>query len=162
MSQLVWRKLWPDTIGQNRKKAMEIEYNSLMKNGTWEMIGPSKGANVIREKWVFKLKKDRFGNIPKYKVQWVEYRFKPNEKLDYLDIFADVVKDVSYKCLFAVRFKRSYLICYMDVVNTFHYGFLDEVIYRVQLVNTPCMISYTLKLIADTPIVTMRTLYLQI
>ena len=34
------------------KKAMEIEYNLLMKNGTWEIVSLPKGANMITRKWV--------------------------------------------------------------------------------------------------------------
>ncbi len=51
------------------EKAIEIEYNSFMENGTWEIVSPSKKANVITGKWDFKLKKDRFGNILKYKAR---------------------------------------------------------------------------------------------
>ncbi len=54
---------WPEW-----KMAMEKEYNSLMENGTWELVSPPNGANVITGKWYFKLKKDRFGHILKYKA----------------------------------------------------------------------------------------------
>ena len=111
---------------------MEIEYNSLMENGTWEIVSPPKGANVITGKWVFKLKKDRFGNILKYKARWVAHGYKQEEGLDYVETFAAVVKPMSYKCLFAVGVKRGYWIRHMDVVTAFLYGFLDEVIYIEQ------------------------------
>ncbi len=44
----------------------------------------------------------------------------------------EVVKPMSYKCLFAVGVKRGYRIRHMDVVTAFLYGFLDEVIYVKQ------------------------------
>ncbi len=74
---------------------MEIEYNSLMENGTWEIVSSSKEANVITEKWVFKLKKDRFSNILKYKTRWVAHGYKQKEGLDYLETFAAVVNPMS-------------------------------------------------------------------
>ncbi len=89
-------------------------------------------ANVITGKWYFKLKKDRFGHILKHKARWVAYRYKQEEGLDYVEIFAAVVKPMSYKCLFAVGVKRGYRIRYMDVVTAFLYNFLDEIIYMEQ------------------------------
>ncbi len=114
------------------KKAMEIEYNSLMENATWEIVSPPKGANVITGKWVFKLKKDRFGNILKYKARWVAHRYKQEEGLEDVKTFAAVVKLMSYRCLFAVGVKRGCWTRYMDVVTAFLYGFLDEIIYIEQ------------------------------
>ncbi len=64
LKEAMARHDWPEW-----KKAMEIEYNSLIENGTWKIVSPPKGANVITGKWVFKLKKDRFGNILKYKAR---------------------------------------------------------------------------------------------
>ena len=112
--------------------AMEQEYNSLMENGTWELVSRPNGANIITGKWCFKLKKDRFGHILKYKARWVAHGYKQEEGLDYVETFAAVVKPMSYKCLFAVGVKRGYRIRHMDVVTAFLYGFLDEVIYVEQ------------------------------
>ena len=44
---------WPEW-----KKAMKSEYNSLIENGTWEVASPPTKANVIIDRWLFKLKKD--------------------------------------------------------------------------------------------------------
>ncbi len=107
---------------------MEKEYNLLIENGTWELVGPSNGANVITKKCCFKLKKNRFGYILKYNEQWVAHRYKQEERLDYIETLAAVVKPMSYKCLFALGVKRGYRIRHIDVVKAFLYNFLDEVI----------------------------------
>ncbi len=52
---------------------MEIEYNFLMKNGTWEIVSLHKKAHVIIKKIGLKLKEDRFTNIPKYQARLVAY-----------------------------------------------------------------------------------------
>ncbi len=118
---------WPEW-----KKAMESEYNSLIENGTWEVVSPPTEANVITGRWVFRLKKDRFGNVLKYKARWVAHGYKQKEGLDYVNTFAAVVKPMSYKCLMAVGVRRKFRIRHMDVVTAFLYGFLDEVIYVEQ------------------------------
>ena len=127
LKETMARHDWPEW-----KMAMEREYNLLIENGIWELAKLPSGANVITEKWCFKLKKDRFGHILKYKAQCVAHGYKQEKGLDYVKTFAAVVKPMSYKCLFAVGVKRGYRIRHMDVVTAFLYGFLDEVIYVEQ------------------------------
>ena len=43
--------------------------------------------------------------------------------------FVAVIKLMSQKCLFGVSAKRGYKIRQIDMLQTFLYGFLDEVIY---------------------------------
>lgn len=75
---------------------MEREYNSLIKNGTWELISRLNRANIIKGKWCFKLKNNRFGHILKYKAQWVAHGYKYKEGLDYVKPFIAIVKPMSY------------------------------------------------------------------
>ncbi len=143
---------------------MEIKYNSLIENGTWEIVSSPKKANLITGKLVFKLKKDRFSNILKHKARWVAHGYKQEEGLDYVESFAAVVKSASYKSLFAVRFKRGYWIHHMDVVNTFIYGFLDKVIYIGQLhlfatkLDKVCKLIRALYGLNQAPLVWYKTL----
>lgn len=78
------------------KKAMESGYNSLIENGTWEVVSPLTEANIITGRWVFKPKKDRFGNILKYNARWVAHGYKQKEGLDYVHTFAAVINPMSY------------------------------------------------------------------
>jgi hypothetical protein len=34
---------------------MQDEYDSLVKNGTWQLAPPQPGSNVVDCKWVFKV-----------------------------------------------------------------------------------------------------------
>ena len=38
------------------KEAMQKEYDSLIKNGTWKFVDPPYGTKLIGYKWVFKNK----------------------------------------------------------------------------------------------------------
>ena len=67
--------------------AMEREYNSLIKNGTWKLVSYPNEANIITGKLCFKLKKDWFRHILKYKAQWVVHGYKQEEELDYIKTF---------------------------------------------------------------------------
>jgi hypothetical protein len=52
-------------------KAMDIKFEALLKNGTWHLVSPKKGANVIDCKWVYKIKKKADGSIDRYKARLV-------------------------------------------------------------------------------------------
>ncbi len=39
--------------------AMKFEIVSLLKNGTYELVELPKGKKTLKNKWVFKLKKDK-------------------------------------------------------------------------------------------------------
>ena len=111
---------------------MESEYNSYIENSTWEVVSPPNEANIITGRWIFKLKKDRFGNVLKYKARWVAHGYKQKEGLDDINTFTSVIKPMGYKCLMAVGVRKKFCIRQMDVVTAFLYAFHDEVIYVEQ------------------------------
>lgn len=130
----------PETLEEAKKRsdwpkwqeAMKAEYDSHIENGTWELTNAPADRKVLTGRWVFKLKKDRYGNILKYKARWVVHGYKQKYGLDYEDTFATVVKPMSYKALIALSALRGLKIRQMDVVTAFLLGFLDETIYVEQ------------------------------
>ncbi len=56
---------------------MQIEFNLLVENQIWDLIKRFDiKQNVIIEKWIFRLKRDRDDNSQRYKVRWVTHDFK--------------------------------------------------------------------------------------
>ena len=45
------------------KQALEEEYNSRIKNETWELVPTTEGYNIIGSKWVVKVKRDANGKV---------------------------------------------------------------------------------------------------
>jgi hypothetical protein len=71
-----------DTYWSNWKQAIQEEYDSLLENGTWEIVDrPSQ--NVPSGKWVFKLKRGPDGRICRWKARWVVRGFEQQEGVDY-------------------------------------------------------------------------------
>ncbi|XP_037446411.1 putative disease resistance protein RGA4 [Triticum dicoccoides] len=68
--------------------AMEQEYQALLQNGTWCLVPPRAGVNVIDSKWVFKVKRHADGSIERYKARMVAKGFKQRQGLDYEDTFS--------------------------------------------------------------------------
>ena len=51
--------------------AMDEEFATLQRQGTWSLVPPSPTQNVVSCKWVFKLKLNRDGSISRYKARLV-------------------------------------------------------------------------------------------
>ena len=56
---------------ENWLQAMHDEMDSLEKNHTYELVELPKGKKTLKNKWVFKLKKDDSRNVVKYKARLV-------------------------------------------------------------------------------------------
>jgi hypothetical protein len=78
MDGTVWYSLFtstgePQTLDEafgskDWKKAIHAKYNALQDNGTWHLVAPIKGKNIIDCKWVFKVKRKADRSIEKYKA----------------------------------------------------------------------------------------------
>jgi hypothetical protein len=53
--------------GKNWEIAAKMEFDSLMKNGIWDLVDLPVGKKAVSCKWVFKLKSDANGEV-KYKA----------------------------------------------------------------------------------------------
>ena len=65
------------------------------------------------------IKEDKCNKILKFKARWVANRYKQQEKLDYTDTLASVIKPMSWKSIRSVSVKRGYRICQIDVITAF-------------------------------------------
>ena len=73
-------------------EAMQEDYNSLMKNVTWELSTLPEGKNVVSCKWTYKTKFTLDGAIERYKVRLVARGFSQEEGIDYTKTFSPVAK----------------------------------------------------------------------
>ncbi|KAJ8725064.1 hypothetical protein PYW07_016022 [Mythimna separata] len=125
-----------DAMERSDKKfwveAMKDEFNSLKVNGTWELVDRPLDANVVKTKWVFKLKVGADGSTQRYKARLVAkgYSQKPGE--DYFETFAPVVKMSSIRLLLALTVEKNLSVHHIDVTTAFLNGDLCEEIYMEQ------------------------------
>lgn len=74
--RLIIKKAMATTYWKDFEKAMHTEFQSLINNDIWEYKNAPSGRAVLTGRWGFKIKKDRWGKILKFKAQWVVYGYK--------------------------------------------------------------------------------------
>ena len=83
-------------------------------------------------KWIYKCKRGADNTILRYKARWVVRGFQQHEGIDFYDIFATVVKPISYKALLAIAAAYNLEFEQMDVKTAYLYGDVDTDIYITQ------------------------------
>ena len=113
-------------------KAMQEEMHSLLKNDTYELVELPKGRKALRNKWVFKLKKDSDGKFLKYKARLVVKGFGQKKGIDFDEIFSPVVKMSSIRVVLSLTASLDLELEQLDVKTAFLHGDLNEEIYMSQ------------------------------
>nr|GEV77540.1 putative ribonuclease H-like domain-containing protein [Tanacetum cinerariifolium] len=58
------------------RQVMKKEYDALMKNGMWSLVPRASNTNVVDGKWVYRLKRDKNGDVTHYKARFVAKGFR--------------------------------------------------------------------------------------
>jgi hypothetical protein len=101
----------------NWRKAMEEEYDALLKNKTWHLVLPNMSNNIIDCKWVYRVKKNVDGTIDRYKARLVAKGYKQRYGIDYEDTFSPVVKAATIRTILAIAVSRGWVLRQLDVKN---------------------------------------------
>ena len=109
--------------------AMQDEYDSLIKNETWTIVDRPATQHVLSTRWVLRRKLGADGQILKYKARHVVRGFEQIHGIDFDETFASVVKQPSYRLLFALQAQFGWLCHQMDVKTAFLHGEVDEDIF---------------------------------
>ena len=71
---------------------IQEELITLEKAKTWSIVERPKECNVIKNKWVFRIKKDVAGKVEQYKARLITKGFTQVFGVDYYDMWAPVAK----------------------------------------------------------------------
>ena len=109
--------------------AINEELQALATNHVWELVDIPKGANIVSNKWVFKLKRLPNGQVDRYKARLVARGFSQQYGIDYEETFAPVVRMESLRILLAIAAAEDLEIHQMDVITAYLAGELQEEVY---------------------------------
>ena len=113
------------------KQAISTEIENLMKRGVIQEINPPEGEELrfVDTKYVFK-KKEKNGEVYKYKCRIVARGFTQVEQVDYFETMAPVARSNSLRIFLTMSVHRSHTRRSIDFDAAFLYSPLgDEILY---------------------------------
>ncbi|CAI7730541.1 unnamed protein product [Closterium sp. NIES-53] len=111
------------------KKAMESELKSIEENGARELVELPEGRKAITSKWLFKIKSDANGKIERYRSKIIAKGYLQNEKVDFKELFAHLLKLTMLRTLLARAAIKGWVVKQMDVKTAFLNRILEEDIF---------------------------------
>jgi hypothetical protein len=111
------------------RQAIKQELNSLEKKQTFKIISkPQVWANIVKCKWIFKVKRGPDGNITRYKARLVAQGYTQKYGVDFTDTFAPVAKYSTLRTLIAIAAAKNYELEHSDVSTAYLNADLKETI----------------------------------
>jgi hypothetical protein len=114
------------------KEAVRSEMDSILSNGTWELVDRPYGCKPTGCEWVFKKKLRPDGTIDKYKVSLVAKGYTQKEGEDFFDTYSLVARLTTIHVLLSLATSHGLLVHQIDVKTTFLNGELEEEICMTQ------------------------------
>ncbi|KAA0035484.1 putative mitochondrial protein [Cucumis melo var. makuwa] len=117
------------------KKAMEEEFEALQKNDTWSLTSQNPNQKIVGCKWVFKIKRNSYRSIARYKVRLVAKEFHQTPNIDYHETFSPVVKPVTIRMLLTIAIMKGWSILKSSYPMVCH---LKEALYGLKQAPQAC------------------------
>ncbi|KAL6320707.1 hypothetical protein AAG906_008707 [Vitis piasezkii] len=114
------------------RKAMSEEVTTLLQHGTWELVPPTPGQNLVGCKFVFRKKRNPDGTISRYKARLVAKGFHQRPGIDYSQTFSPVVKPATIRLLLTIAVMHGWPLRQLDINNAFLHGNLEETVFMHQ------------------------------
>ena len=104
------------------RRAMEDEYNALMKNKTWTLIPNSQNYKLVGNKWVYRVKENLDGTVNKFKARLVAKGFLQTPGVDFKETFSPVVKAATIRIILTLAVINDWKLRQVDINNAFLNG----------------------------------------
>ena len=91
------------------------EMKAIEENETWELVDPPPGCRPIGLKWVYKVKWDEHGAIIKHKARLIARGFVQREGIDFVEVFAPVVRMESVCLLLALAAAKDWRVHHLTL-----------------------------------------------
>ncbi len=141
-----YKKIMNDSSRKEWVKIMKNENNFLLINEIWTLINSFRDRRVLREKWVYKIKREEHDEILLHKTRCVIREFEQIERLNYTKTFVSMIKSMNYKTMYVRIVVNDWKIEQMNVKTTFLYDKILEDVYVVQFTNFEQNINQVCKL----------------
>jgi hypothetical protein len=127
-------------------KIMKNENKFLLTNEIWILTNFLRNKWVLRDKWVYKIKREKHDEILRHKTRWVIRDFEQIERLDYTKTFVSMIKSMNYKTMYVIIAIIDWEIEQMNVKMIFLYDKFHENVFVVQFTRFEQEINKVCKL----------------
>jgi len=114
------------------REAMNLEFDALLKNGTWSLVSPSSSMNIVGCKWIFRIRRKADGSIERYKARLVAKGFHQQPGIDFSETYSPVIKPITIRTILSLAVSAGWPVHQVDVSNAFLHGNLQESVYMEQ------------------------------
>jgi hypothetical protein len=145
-----YKKIMNDFNRDEWLTIMKNENKSFLTNEIWILTNLFRNKRVFRDKWIYKIKREKHDEILRYKTRWMIRDFEQIERLNYMKTFVSMIKSMSYKTMYVIIVVNDWKIKQMNVKIVFLYDKIYEKIYVAQFtdfeqnVNQICKLNKTL------------------
>ncbi|GJS83889.1 retrovirus-related pol polyprotein from transposon TNT 1-94 [Tanacetum coccineum] len=112
--------------------AMQKEIHEFERLQVWELVLCPDKVMLIKLKWIYKVKIDKFGGVLKNKARLVAQGFRQEEGINFEESFAPVARIEAIRIFVANAANKNMMIFQMDVKTAFLNGELKEEVYVSQ------------------------------
>jgi len=101
------------------EEAMCCEITKLQEKGTWQVVSPPQGANIIGSQWTYCLKRNANGAIVHYKARLITQGFTQSIGMHYDETYALVAKFMSTHVILALVTQNDWEVEQIDIKNAY-------------------------------------------
>ncbi|MBW0580911.1 hypothetical protein O181_120626 [Austropuccinia psidii MF-1] len=113
---------------------MDAKYHSLTSHNTGELVPyPAKPAKVIGGMWRLSRKRNKHGEVYRYKARWVVLGNNQEHMLHYYDTWALVGRNETFKVMLSLVVNFNYIPYQFDIETAFLHGEMDALVYVKQV-----------------------------
>ncbi|GJV86480.1 retrovirus-related pol polyprotein from transposon TNT 1-94 [Tanacetum coccineum] len=105
---------------------MQEEIHEFERLQVWELVPCPDKVMLIKLKWIYKVKTDKFGGVLKNKVRLVAQGFRHEEGINFEESFSPVARIEAILIFVANAANKNMMIFQMDVKMAFLNGELKE------------------------------------
>jgi hypothetical protein len=114
------------------REAMQVEFDRLQEMGTYDLVEPPPGANILRSHWVYALKRKPDNTIDRYKARLVIDGRYQQKGIDFDETFANTAGKATIRLFMALCAVNGLQMAQLDVSTAFLYADVDKEIYMHQ------------------------------
>uniref|UniRef100_A0A2N9H2D3 Reverse transcriptase Ty1/copia-type domain-containing protein n=1 Tax=Fagus sylvatica TaxID=28930 RepID=A0A2N9H2D3_FAGSY len=101
-------------------RAMNLEFDALLKYCTWNLVPPLPNQNTIYCKWVFRIKRHADGTVERYKARLVAKAIHQQPGVDYYETYSPVIKPTMVHIVLSIAISAGCTVGALQYISITH------------------------------------------